>query len=163
VGGMSQRISEKMTVAFIGELKYALLRRIGQGREVQGAPAGGTTMTFTFQKRYDETIEGRMKEFFTTLSEKDQRRYAALEAAKLGHGGIAYVAQVVGCSRRTIARGEVELQALPQDPAAGRIRRPGAGRKKATEAQPELAQNFFPSSSRVRRATRCSPTSGGPI
>jgi hypothetical protein len=120
-------------------------------------------MTFTFQQQYDETIEGRMKEFFTTLSEKDQRRYAALEAAKLGHGGIVYVAQVVGCSRRTIARGLGELQALPEDPAAGRIRRPGAGRKKATEVQLALAQNFFHSSSRARPATQCSPTSGGPI
>jgi hypothetical protein len=120
-------------------------------------------MTFTFQKPYTETIAGRRKELFATLSEKDQRRDAAMEAAKLGHGGIAYVAPVVGCSRRTIARGVVELQALPQDPAAGRIRRPGAGRKKAREAQPELAQNFFRSSSRGRRATRCSPTSGGPI
>lgn len=120
-------------------------------------------MAFTFQKQYDETIEGRMKELFATLSEKDQRRYAAMEAAKLGHGGLAYVAQVVGCSRRTIERGLTDLQALPQDPAAGRIRRPGAGRKKATAAQPALEQNFFRSSSRVRRATRCNPTSSGRI
>jgi hypothetical protein len=155
-----------MTVAFIGEVEYALLLPIGQGREIQGetgAPAGGTTMAFTFQKQYAETIEGRMKGLFDSLSEKDQRRYAAMEAAKLGHGGIAYVAQVVGCSRRTIERGLTDLQALPQDPAAGRIRRPGAGRKKATEAQPALDQNFFRSSSRVRRATRCSLTSSGRI
>jgi hypothetical protein len=120
-------------------------------------------MTFTFQQQYNETIEGRMKGLFDTLSEKDQRRYAAMEAAKLGHGGIAYVAQVVGCSRRTIKRGLTELQALPQDPAAGRIRRPGAGRKKATVAQPALEQNFFRSSSRGRRAIRCSLTSSGQI
>jgi hypothetical protein len=120
-------------------------------------------MPFAFQKQYDETIEERMKEFFTTLSEKDQRRYAAMEAAKLGHGGIAYVAQVVGCNRRTIGRGLAELQALPQDPAAGRIRRPGAGRKKATEAQPAVEQNFFRSSSRVRPATRCGRPSSGRI
>ncbi len=120
-------------------------------------------MTFTFQQQYDETIEGRMKGLFDTLSEKDQRRYAAMEAAKLGHGGIAYVAQVVGCSRRTIERGLRELQALPQDPAAGRIRRPGAGRKKATVTQPALEQNFFHFSSRGRRAIRCSRTSSGRI
>ena len=100
-------------------------------------------MAFAFERQYDETIAGRMKGFFDTLSEKDQRRYAAMEATKLGHGGIAYVARVVGCSRRTIERGLAELQALPQDPAAGRILRPGAGRKKATAAEPEVEQNFF--------------------
>jgi len=120
-------------------------------------------MAFAFERQYDETIEGRMKGFFDTLSEKDQRRYAAMEATKLGHGGIAYVARVVGCSRRTIERGLAELQALPQDPAAGRIRRPGAGRKKATEAEPEVEQNFFRSLSRARPATRCSRRSCGPI
>ena len=112
-----------MTVAFRGKLEYALLLPMGQGREIQGEAwtlAGGTTMAFTFQQQYAETIEGRMKEFFTTLSEKDQRRYAAMEAAKLGHGGIAYMAQVVGCSRRTIARG----LAGPPGAPAGSGRRP---------------------------------------
>jgi len=155
-----------MTVAFIGEVEYALLLHIGQGREIQGetgAPAGGTTMAFTFQQQYDETIEGRMKGLFDTLSEKDQRRYAAMEAAKLGHGGIAYVAQVVGCSRRTIERGLAELPTLPRDPAQGRIRRAGAGRKKATEQHPGLATNFFCSSNPAPLATRCTRTSGGRI
>jgi hypothetical protein len=104
-------------------------------------------MAFTFHKQYEARIEGWMQELFATLSEKDQRRYAAMEALKLGHGGIAYLAQVLGCSRSTIERGVAELQALPEDPAAGRIRRPGAGRKKATEVQPALTQNFFRSSS----------------
>ena len=111
-------------------------------------------MAFTFHRQYTGQIEGRMRELFATLSEKDQRRYAAMEALKLGHGGIAYMAQVLGCSRRTIERGGADLQALPEDPAAGRIRRPGAGRKKATEVHPELPQNFFRSSSPARRAIR---------
>jgi hypothetical protein len=37
---------------------------------------------------------------------------------------------VLGCSTRTIERGIGELDDLPNDPAAGRVRRPGAGRKK---------------------------------
>jgi hypothetical protein len=100
-------------------------------------------MVFAFHEQYDVTIEGQMKGFFQTLSEKDQRRYAAMEAAKLGHGGIAYMAGVLGCSRRTIERGLAELPVLPRDPAQGRIRRAGAGRKKATEQHPALAPNFF--------------------
>ena len=82
------------------------------------------------RERFDEATEQDMRNFFATLSEKDQRRYAAIQARQLGFGGIQYVAEVLGCSRRTISRGMDELAELPNDPAAGRVRRPGAGRKK---------------------------------
>ena len=36
------------------------------------------------QMGYGQDIEVKMKRLFATLSEKDRRRYAALEAAKLG-------------------------------------------------------------------------------
>ncbi len=81
-------------------------------------------------ERFDGATEQQMRNFCETLSEKDQRRYAAMQARQLGHGGIEYVSEVLGCSTRTISRGMAELDQLPHDPAAGRIRRPGAGRKK---------------------------------
>jgi len=87
-------------------------------------------MAFAFHGRYEPHIEERMRAFCQTLSEKDRRRFAALEAARLGHGGVEYIAEVLGCSTRTIERGANELEQLPNDPAAGRVRRPGAGRKK---------------------------------
>lgn len=87
-------------------------------------------MAFVFQQRYEPRVEERMRAFGQTLSEKDRRRFAALEAARLGHGGIEYIAEVLGCSTRTIERGADELDQLPNDPAAGRVRRPGGGRKK---------------------------------
>ena len=87
-------------------------------------------------ERFDETTERQMRNFFETLSEKDQRRYAAIEARQLGHGGMGYVAEVLGCSTRTISRGMTELEQLPHDPAAGRVRRPGAGRKKRLRLAP---------------------------
>jgi hypothetical protein len=87
-------------------------------------------MAFVFQERYKRHIEEQMRAFCQTLSEKDRRRFAALEAARLGHGGMEYIARVLGCSTRTIERGADELDQLPTDPAAGRVRRPGAGRKK---------------------------------
>ena len=81
--------------------------------------------------RFDEIVNvERMRNFSQTLSEKDRRRYAAMEAQRLGHGGIVFVARILGCSTRTISRGMKELDTLPNDPAAGRVRRPGAGRKK---------------------------------
>ena len=87
-------------------------------------------MAFAFQRRYEPRVEEWMRAFERTLSEKDRRRFAALGAARLGHGGIEYVAEVLGCSTRTIERGIDELDQLPDDPAAGRVRRPGGGRKK---------------------------------
>jgi len=87
-------------------------------------------MAFVFQERYEPQIEDRMRRFSETLSERDRRRFAALEAARLGHGGVEYIAEVLGCSTRTIERGAEEIDQLPTDPAAGRVRRPGAGRKK---------------------------------
>jgi hypothetical protein len=87
-------------------------------------------MAFAFDNRLDVVTEQDMRNLFGTLSEKDQRRFAAFQAKQLGHGGIQYIAEVLGCSRRTIERGIAELQDLPTDPADGRIRRPGAGRGK---------------------------------
>ena len=87
-------------------------------------------MAFVFQRRYEPHVEQCMRGFWQTLSEKDGRRFAALEATRLGHGGIEYIAEVLGCSTRTIERGAEELGQLPNDPAAGRVRRPGGGRKK---------------------------------
>lgn len=93
-------------------------------------------MAFQFENRLDAVTEQQMRDFFATLSEKDQRRFAALEARQLGHGGIQYVAEVLRCSRRTIERGMEDLNELPHDPAAGRIRRPGAGRPKKLSLVP---------------------------
>ena len=87
-------------------------------------------MAFEFQGRYSRAAEEQTRAFLITLSERDQRRFAALEARRLGWGGIGYVAGVLGCSTRTIQRGIDEWDQLPDDPAAGRVRRPGGGRKK---------------------------------
>ena len=88
-------------------------------------------MAFVFTKGFDAAVETNLRGFYETLSEKDRRRFAAVQARQLGHGGVKYMAQVLGCSRRTIERGLAELDDLPNDPAAGQVRRPGAGRKKS--------------------------------
>lgn len=80
----------------------------------------------------DEQTQSHRKSFFESLSEKDRRRFAAVEAERLGHGGIQRVAELLECSTRTISRGLAELDSLADDPAAGRVRRPGAGRKKSS-------------------------------
>ena len=73
---------------------------------------------------YSVEVEAMMKRLFGWLSEKDRRRYAAVEAAKLGHGGVEYIARVLGCDPKTIRQGLKELE-VPEDPAAGRVRKKG--------------------------------------
>jgi hypothetical protein len=80
---------------------------------------------------YPVEVEAKMKRLFGWLSEKDRRRYAAVEAAKLGHGGVEYVARVFSCDPKTIRQGLKELEGPEgQDPAGGRVRKKGvdAGR-----------------------------------
>ncbi len=95
-------------------------------------------------KPYPSEIEQKMKKFYQTLSEKDKRRYAAVEALKLGHGGIVYVAGVLGCHRSTISTGVEELNGLPE--ASGyerRIRETGGGRKPYEETWPDIDEQFL--------------------
>jgi hypothetical protein len=73
------------------------------------------------------------------MDERTCRLWAASEAHVLGHGGIALVATATGLSRKAIAKGIRELQSGGR-PLAGRIRRPGAGRKSITQSDPRLAQ-----------------------
>jgi hypothetical protein len=44
------------------------------------------------------------------LSEKDRRRYAAIEAVKLGYGGQVYIRRLFGCHHETLALGLAELE-----------------------------------------------------
>ena len=73
---------------------------------------------------YTADVERKRKPLYGWLSEKDRRRYAAVEAAKLGHGGIEYVARVLQCYPKTIREGLKELEES-EDPAAGRVRKKG--------------------------------------
>ena len=74
---------------------------------------------------YSPVIEGHMKRFYESLSEKDCRRYAGVEAEKLGHGGVEYVAGLFGCDPKTIDHGREDLAELPTDEAQGRVRKKG--------------------------------------
>ena len=73
-----------------------------------------------------------MKSYYESLSEKDRRRYAAIEANKRGYGGLGQIGLLLGCNYRTIRKGIAELK-QPNLLNTPSIRRPGGGRKKAIE------------------------------
>ncbi len=77
--------------------------------------------------KYPARVEDAMRYTFANLNERQRRLFAATEALKLGHGGIAYVAEVLGCHRRTVERGLGELENPGPLPPPERARKKGAG------------------------------------
>ncbi len=76
------------------------------------------------------------------MNEKDQRRYAAIEAVKLGYGGISYINRVLGHSRQSIRLGIAELSE-PEAMSAEGQRAAGGGRKSAFETIEGLDAAFL--------------------
>jgi hypothetical protein len=105
---------------------------------------------------YAPKVERKMKRLFDSLRENDQRRYAAVEATKLGHGGIEYIAGVLQCDPKTIRRGLAELE-TEDDLDTNRVRKKGVDEESySTSALPSSR-----TSSRCFRTTlpaiRCGP------
>ena len=87
-----------------------------------------------------ERIRTKYKALSASLTERSRRLWCATEAMDIGWGGIDLVSKATGVSRFTIWRGTKEVEsgeALP----LGRVRRPGAGRKKAIETDSTLLRD----------------------
>jgi transposase len=80
----------------------------------------------------DATIRGRYVVLAPVLDERSRRLLVAAESQVIGRRGIAVVSRATGVSRRVIREGIAELK-NPAVREAGRVRRPGGGRKKATD------------------------------
>ena len=93
-------------------------------------------------ERYSPKLEQQMQRYYQSLSEKDRRRYAAIEALKLGHGGMSYITNLFGCHAKPVRRGIVELQD-EQAMSDERIRQPGGGRKRALDTIDGLSEAFL--------------------
>lgn len=88
-----------------------------------------------------QRIRRKYRALLPEMDERMRRQWAAAEARELGRGGITTVAQATGLSRTTVTVGLCELK-LPRKRRiqhAGRVRRPGGGRRALTETDPELA------------------------
>ena len=88
------------------------------------------------------------------LNEQSRRRFLALEAQSLGHGGVSLMARISGLARSTIYHGRSDILNKVSAPP-GRLRKPGAGRKTKASQEPGLMSEL---ARLVAPATRGDPT-----
>ena len=84
----------------------------------------------------EENLERFFSQVGPLLDERERRLLAAAAAAMIGRGGQAAVARVTGMSRNTILAGAKELEAGVS--RSERVRRPGAGRPRSVDLDPEM-------------------------
>src|SRR5206468_12722117 len=78
---------------------------------------------------YPTEVEKAMQVMYHSLRENDRRRYAAIEVAKLGHGGTDYIAALLDCDPQDHPP-RSERPGTTPGPAPGGHRSQPAGPKK---------------------------------
>jgi hypothetical protein len=111
----------------------------------------------------DEAIVRQIAAKYRALSElmdeRMRRQWAAAEAQAYGWGGVQAVSGAISMSANTIRKGIGELvsrEENPDEPLGTRLRREGGGRKRCSEADPELIETL---ARLVEPATRGDPMS----
>lgn len=84
----------------------------------------------------DKELHHQMNLLLSRLNEQQQRWYVALEAKKIGRGGMALLSQITGMSLDTIRRGRDELAEDLVERPVDRIRLPGGGRHPVEKNSP---------------------------
>jgi transposase len=100
-------------------------------------------------------MKPQLEVLLPVLDEKARRLVLGAVARAAGDGGIGAVAKVTGASWQTVADGAAELASEDVVPQ-GRVRRPGGGRKKLAQADPELVPALL---ALVEDSTRGDPES----
>ena len=93
------------------------------------------TMPGLEREQREAEIAGKWAAASPHLDERARRIWLGTEARQLGYGGIKFVAQATSAAIETVRSGAADLG---KDPEEGRVRRPGGGRKKAEDKDPEL-------------------------
>ena len=87
-------------------------------------------------------LGARWADLSPRLDERSRRLWLGSEARHLGYGGIKFVAAAAGAAIETVRGGLAELGKdpgeLPGEDRSRRVRRPGGGRKRAEDKDPEL-------------------------
>ena len=79
----------------------------------------------------------RYREMAPVLNEQSRRRFVALEAQALGHGGVSLMGRISGLARSTIYHGLFDIRHKVSAPP-GRVRKTGGGRQKKAIADSTL-------------------------
>ena len=87
-------------------------------------------------------FEQQMQRYYQSLSEKNRRRYAAIEVLKLVHGGISYISRLFACHAKPTRGGIAEFQDehVLRDQ---RIRQARGGGKRVLETIKGLSAAFW--------------------
>ena len=89
-----------------------------------------------------EQIESKYRSLALVLDERARRHWAATEARAYGWGGVSAVSDATGMSVNTIRKGLSELDggghSFANAELSTRLRKPGGGRKRLTQIDPEL-------------------------
>lgn len=83
--------------------------------------------------------------FLKALSGADPiqaRRFAAAKALEIGWGGVSKVSAITGISRTTINKGIQELKSNEELMLPERLRKPGGGRKRVADREPNLRSDL---------------------
>lgn len=91
---------------------------------------------------YSSELEQSMKCLYKSLNECSRRRYASVEAEKLGCGGKQYIVGLFKCSSNTLAKGRSELASRLEGIELGRIRKKGGGAKQKKKV-PVISETFL--------------------
>src|ERR1700754_5048555 len=87
----------------------------------------------------DRRLHEQMNLLLSRLGEAERRWYAAVEANRLGHGGVRLVAQITGLDEKTIRQGQADgAGGLAGGPVEG-----GPGRRGG--ARPPVEKKIRPS------------------
>jgi hypothetical protein len=84
----------------------------------------------------DRVLHHQMNMLLSRLDEPQRRWYAAVEANRLGRGGVRLVAQITGLDEQTIHRGQQEVAGSLAGVPVKRQRRPGGGRPPVEKKTP---------------------------
>jgi hypothetical protein len=76
----------------------------------------------------DKKFHAQMNLLLSRLDEQQRRWYVAVEANRLGHGGVRLLSQISGLDEKTIQRGQQELASGLAERPADQVRVSGGGR-----------------------------------
>ena len=142
------------------DFRQALVAETVTDSDNSATPAEGGAEVLTADEMINEKAAERIKERFESvapfLDEKQRRLLAGAEAKTYGAGGVERVAALVGMAENTVRRGLRELH-NPEAIEPDRVRRPGGGRKPATETAPTLLSDLEAMVAPEARGDPCSP------